>query len=73
MTLSHGVCPSLVFLDEVTTNIDQIGVQGIYNMICELSKEKKVFVTTHDADLLSLLYGCGTINLEMKNGETKLV
>ena len=44
MTLSHGVCPSLVFLDEVTTNIDQIGVQGIYNMICELSKEKKVFV-----------------------------
>ena len=73
MMLSHGVSPSLVFLDEVTTNIDQIGVQGIYNMICELSKEKKVFVTTHDADLLSLLYGCETITLEMKNGETKIV
>jgi DNA repair exonuclease SbcCD ATPase subunit len=73
MMLSHGVSPSLVFLDEVTTNIDQIGVQGIYNMICELSKEKKVFVTTHDADLLSLLYGCQTVTLEMKNGETKIV
>jgi hypothetical protein len=38
-----------------------------------LSKEKKVFVTTHDADLLSLLYGCQTVTLEMKNGETKIV
>ena len=73
MMLSHGVSPSLVFLDEVSSNIDQIGIQGIYNMICELSKEKKVFITTHDSDLLSLLYGCQTVNLEMKNGETKIV
>ena len=73
MMLSHGVSPSLVFLDEVTTNIDQRGVQGIYNMICELSKEKKVFITTHDSDLISMLYGCETINLEMKNGETKII
>lgn len=73
MMLSHGVSPSLVFLDEVSSNIDQVGVQGIYNMICELSKEKKVFITTHDSDLLSLLYGCETINLEMKNGETKII
>lgn len=73
MMLSHGVAPSLVFLDEVSSNIDQIGIQGIYNMVCELSKEKKVFITTHDSDLLSLLYGCETINLEMKNGETKII
>ena len=73
MMLSHGISPNIIFLDEVTTNIDQIGVQGIYNMICELSKEKKVFVTTHDSDLLSLLYGCETISLEMKNGETKIL
>ena len=73
MMLSHGVSPNIIFLDEVTTNIDQIGVQGIYNMICELAKDKKVFVTTHDSDLLSFLYGCETLNLEMKNGETKLI
>lgn len=73
LMLSHGVSPNIIFLDEITINIDQIGIQGIYDMICELSKEKKVFVTTHDSDLLSLLYGCETLNLEMKNGETTLV
>ncbi len=72
MMLNCGASPSFVFLDEVTTNIDQQGVVGIYNMICELAKEKQVFVTTHDHDLLSLLHGCSTINLKMENGITTL-
>jgi DNA repair exonuclease SbcCD ATPase subunit len=71
-TLNTGSSPSVVFLDEVTTNIDPIGVQGIYNMICEMSKDKQVFVTTHDHDLLSLLSGCDTIWLEMKDGTSRL-
>lgn len=71
-TLNTGSSPSVVFLDEVTTNIDPIGVQGIYNMICEMSKDKQVFVTTHDHDLLSLLSGCDTIWLEMKDGTSSL-
>lgn len=71
-TLNTGSSPSVAFLDEVTTNIDPIGVQGIYNMICELSKDKQVFVTTHDHDLLSLLNGCDTIWLEMKDGTSRL-
>jgi len=72
MSLNTGKFPSLVFLDEVTTNIDQIGVQGIYKMICEISKEKQVFVTTHDQDLLELLNGCENIGLTMKNGISTL-
>lgn len=72
MMLSHGVAPNIIFLDEVTSNIDQIGVQAIYDMICELSKSKKVFVTTHDQDLISMLSGCQEIVLEMKNGESFL-
>ena len=72
MMLSHGVMPNIIFLDEVTSNIDSLGVQAIYNMICELSKNKKVFVTTHDQDLISMLNGCQEITLEMKNGESSL-
>lgn len=72
MSLSSGVCPSLVFLDEVTTNIDPIGVQGVYNMIIELSKDRKVFITTHDQNLLDLLEGCELIKLEKREGFTKI-
>lgn len=73
MTLNSGVEPSLVFLDEVTINIDPIGVVGIYNMIMELSKDKQVFVTTHDQDLLQMLSGCETINLVKENGISSII
>lgn len=72
MMLNSGASPSLVFLDEVTTNIDPIGVQGVYNMIVELSNHKQVFVTTHDHDLLHMLSGCKSINLKKVNGFTTL-
>lgn len=73
MMINSGTSPSLTFLDEVTTNIDPIGVVGVYNMIVELSKEKQVFVTTHDHDLLEMLSGCDSINLLKKDGFTKIV
>ena len=71
--INSGKVPSLVFLDEVATNIDQIGVQGIYKMICELSKEKQVFVTTHDQGLLDLLNNNNTLWLKKENDITTLV
>lgn len=73
MMLNSGASPSCAFLDEVTTNIDQIGVQGVYNMIIELAREKQVFVTTHDHDLLEMLNGCDTIELQKKDGFTRLI
>jgi DNA repair exonuclease SbcCD ATPase subunit len=72
MMLVNNTCPSLCFLDEVTTNIDPVGVQGIYNMICELSEQRQIFITTHDIDLLNMLSGCDTIKLKMENGISKL-
>lgn len=73
MVLSSGSCPSLIFLDEVATNIDQRGVVAIYNMILELAKDRQVFVTTHDRDLLEMLNGCEKILLEKKDGFTTIV
>jgi DNA repair exonuclease SbcCD ATPase subunit len=73
MMLNCGTTPSLVFLDEVSTNVDPIGVAGVYNMICELSLDRKVFVTSHDHDLLQMLQGCESIDLKKENGFTKKV
>lgn len=73
MMLSSGSIPSVVFLDEVTTNVDPLGVQGIYNMICELAEERQVFVTTHDPDLIRMLQTADTLQLVHENGFTKLV
>ena len=72
MMLNSGTCPSLVFLDEVTSNIDQIGVVGVYNMIMELAKDRQVFVTTHDGNLREMLDGCEVITIEKKGGRATL-
>lgn len=73
MSLSTATMPSIVFLDEVTTNIDPLGVIGIFNMIKELSEEKQVFITTHDSELLKMLQGCDLLKLRHENGITKVV
>jgi exonuclease SbcC len=73
MMLTWESIPSFIFLDEVGSNMDDVAKQGVYNMICELSKERQVFITTHDKYLLDLLQGCSEIKLEKKNGFTKLV
>jgi DNA repair exonuclease SbcCD ATPase subunit len=72
MLLTTGTCPSIMFLDEVTTNIDPIGVNNIYHMICELAEDRQIFITTHDNDLLSMLSGSDILNLIMENGISKL-
>lgn len=73
MALSAGACPNVVFLDEVSINIDENGIEGVHNMIRELSLDKQVFVITHDQNLLDLLEGCSTIELERRGGFTKKV
>jgi DNA repair exonuclease SbcCD ATPase subunit len=73
MMLNSGSCPSLVFLDEITGGgIDRSGVVGVYNMIFELAKERQVFVTTHNENLLSMLQGCEKIKLRKQNDITVL-
>lgn len=72
MMLSSGSSPSLVFLDEVTSNIDENGVEGIYSMILELSKDRQIFVTTHDQHLQQLLSGCEILKLHKRDGFTTI-
>lgn len=73
MVLTSGNCPSIVFLDEITGgSIDKSGVSGVFNMICELSKERQVFVTTHNEELLNMLDGCQTLTIVKEDDVSKL-
>ena len=73
MSLNSGRTPNLVFLDEVTSNIDLQGVNGIISMIQELAKDKQVWLITHHHDLLDALQSSDSIHLELKNGVSTLV
>lgn len=72
-TASAGSCTSAFFLDEVCINQDPLGVQGIYRFICELAKERQVFIIDHNENLLNMLGGCETIYLQMQDEITKKV
>ncbi len=73
--LNVGNYPSIMFLDEVSINMDSQGNNAIHNLIRNLAKDKQVFVTTHDQELQSLLMGeeSQTLVVEMKNGFSKIV
>lgn len=63
-----------MFLDEISINMDSQGNQAIHHLIRTISKEKQVFVTTHDQELQGLLTGFDseTIVVEMKDGFSKI-
>ena len=71
--LKTGCSPSVIWLDEITMNMDEIGVDGIYRMICELAKEKQVFIIDHNRTLLQMLDGCDKMQLVMQEEVTKMI
>jgi DNA repair exonuclease SbcCD ATPase subunit len=66
--LNTGSMPNIMFLDEVSINMDSQGNNSIYKLIKEMAKNKIVFVTTHDQELSDLLADSSRINLKMENG-----
>jgi DNA repair exonuclease SbcCD ATPase subunit len=70
--LNTGSMPNIMFLDEVSINMDSQGNNSIYKLIKEMAKNKVVFVTTHDQELSDLLADSSRINLKMENGISSL-
>lgn len=70
MALNCGTSPSLVFLDEISMNMDIGGIDSLYRMITQLATEKQVFVIDHHPILLEMLAGRDVIQLEMKDEVT---
>jgi len=70
MMLSSGISPSVLFLDEVASNVEQDSMGNIFEMIVQLSRDKQVFVTTHDPGLRKYLESYQRIDLENIDGFT---
>jgi DNA repair exonuclease SbcCD ATPase subunit len=66
--LNSGSTPNIIFLDEISINMDSQGNNAIYRLIRNIAKNKKVFITTHDQELLQLLSGASELKLRMENG-----
>jgi len=66
--LNSGSTPSIIFLDEISINMDSQGNNAIYKLIKNIAKNKQVFVTTHDQELLELLSDSSRLKLKLENG-----
>lgn len=66
--LNSGSTPNIIFLDEISINMDSQGNNAIYKLIKNIAQNKKVFITTHDQELLQLLSGASELKLRMENG-----
>jgi DNA repair exonuclease SbcCD ATPase subunit len=66
--LNSGTTPNIIFLDEISINMDSQGNNAIYKLIRNIAKNKKVFITTHDQELLQLLANADQLKLKMENG-----
>jgi len=63
---------NLLLLDEVVESIDDESIQGIYNLLLELSQDKLILVITHNVTLKDLLSEHTKISLVKKNGITRV-
>ena len=45
----------LLFFDEVAENIDEEGIDGLYQLLQEIKKDKSIFIITHNKHLKTLL------------------
>lgn len=70
--VSANVSPNICLLDEVCLNVDTEGALGIFNMLTELSKDRQIFVTTHDTNLNDLLQSCDVLTVVKKDGWTTI-
>ena len=64
--LNSGTTPNIIFLDEISINMDSQGNNAIYKLIKNIAKNTKVFITTHDQELLQLLASADQLKLKIE-------
>jgi DNA repair exonuclease SbcCD ATPase subunit len=60
--------PDLLFFDEVAENIDEQGIQGLYNLLLDMKKDRQIFVITHNKHLKTLLDSSKRLTIEKREG-----
>tara|TARA_R110002020_G_scaffold59341_8_gene161861 strand:+ start:339 stop:1925 length:1587 start_codon:yes stop_codon:yes gene_type:complete len=63
----------LLFFDEVSENLDEEGVSGLYELFKEIKKTKTLFVITHNKYLKTLLDSSKRISVVKKDGISKII
>ena len=62
-----------VFFDEVTENLDEEGILGLYNLLNEIKKTKNIFVITHNKHLKTLLDSSPRLTIIKDRGESSIL
>ena len=62
----------LLFFDEVAENIDEEGVQGLFQLLQEIKKNKTIFIITHNKHLKTLLDSSKRVTIIKHKGISKI-
>jgi len=68
LTMSNGHQSSVLFFDEVAENLDEDGINGLYELLCDLKKDRTLFVITHNPHLAQHMARHKKINITKEKG-----
>jgi len=63
---------NILFLDEIAENLDEEGINGLYNLLQEIKKDKLIFIITHNKYLKTLLHSVPRLSIIKSKGVSKV-
>lgn len=72
LTLTGKVQSNILLVDEIGENLDSEGVEGLYNLLQELKRDKTIFLITHDKNLKTLFDSCSRISVFKEGDYSKI-
>ena len=63
---------NVLFLDEIAENLDEEGINGLYNLLQEITKDKLIFIITHNKHLKTLLHSAPRLSIIKSKGVSKI-
>lgn len=72
LKVSNTEDSNVIFFDEIAESLDSDGMNGLYNLLSELKKDRTLFVITHNSYLKSLLDNAKVVTVTKTNGTSKI-
>lgn len=63
---------NLLFFDEIAENLDEEGIQGLYQLLQEIKKTKSIFIITHNKYLKTLLDSAPRLSIIKTKGTSRV-
>lgn len=73
LILRGKVEPQVLFLDEIADSLDNIGINGLWNLIKSLRKDKLIYVITHNPIFKGLLADEPVLQVVMEKDESRIL